>query len=544
MTAAARLHDRAEAVQRDEGANEMNEKEMPFNEPRAGEEEKREARSASSLGIDSRLADKLAEAGIAEPTEVQAEAWPPLLAGRDAVLRSPTGSGKTLAYLLPLLQRLDPDRRETQAIVLAPTQELAMQIVRVAEHYGEPLGIKTVALIGGAALSRQLERMKNRPALVVGTPGRVREIVLRKKLPLPAVRMVVVDETDRVFSLGGKKDVEAILHGTSRERQTVFVSATRTEAMREAESRWLKEPFVAEAANNGTAAGLPDTIGHWVFVCDRRDKIDTVRRIARSVKPSSAMIFVNDTEKIAELVAKLKYEGFTVEALYGDTGGNDRSEALRKFREGRTKLLVATDVAARGLDIPSLPLVIQFEPALDADHYVHRAGRTGRMGRSGVSVTLVSPQERFIIGKLAKKLGVDFEEKALREGQVIGAGEAERKRAPAKQADRPRNEAAFSGKGEKAAPAREASRGSGFSGGRANGKADGTMKGKAASMMNGKATDGSMHGKPDSAPPKPKPARAPSGPAKAKTDRAKKNKDKGAPRWLKEKREQSRPPAE
>jgi len=525
------------------------------------------------LGLDHRLAGKLAEAGIAEPTEVQAQAWPELLSGRDGILRSPTGSGKTLAYLLPLLQRLDPAKRETQAVILAPTQELAMQIVRVAETYGEPLGIRTVALIGGAALSRQLERMKSKPPLVVGTPGRVREVALRKKLPLHAVRIVVVDETDRIFSLGGRADVEAILKGAAADRQTVFVSATRSEAMREAETRWLRQPFEADTATEGKASGLPETIEHWYFVCDRRDKIDVVRRLVRALHPSSTLVFVNDTDKIGELVAKLRYEGFAADALYGDTSGRDRGEALRRFREGRTKLLVATDVAARGLDIPGLSLVVQFEPALDADHYVHRAGRTGRMGRPGISATLVTPQEKFITAKLGKKLGIAFAEKALREGRVIDAAEARRHRAEAGdgQSSPGRKPAPSAGSGRQAgapeggssgargpggagtaapgriaAPGPAAVRAPGSAGTHAPGSARMHAPGSAGTYVPGRAADApgragshahEMHAHETHA--QGRTANAPGRTAKNKADRKKKkkDKDKGAPRWLKEKRQ-------
>lgn len=385
------------------------------------------------LGLAAVLADELGETGIAAPTSVQAGAIPALLAGRDGVIVSPTGTGKTLAYLLPILQRLNGALRETQALVLAPTQELAMQIVREAQRYGEPLGIKTAALIGGAALSRQLERMKAKPALVVGTPGRVREVVSLRKLSLPGVRHFVVDETDRVFSLGGRADVEKLLRQCAKERQTVFVSATRTDAMREAEQSWLSDPWVASdetqaasgmGADEGERGGLPGTIRHWYFVEDRRSKVDLVRRLLRHTKMKPALMFVNDTEKIGELSAKLKYEGVSVDTLYGDTAGRERGEALRRFRAGKTALLIATDLAARGLDVPGLPLVIQFEPALDADHYVHRAGRTGRMGKEGVSVTIVAPQELFIAEKLAKQLGIRMERKALYEGRVVAAEEA------------------------------------------------------------------------------------------------------------------------
>ncbi|QJD84100.1 DEAD/DEAH box helicase [Cohnella herbarum] len=375
------------------------------------------------LGLNETLAEKLAAVGISEPSEVQSQALPELLSGKDGVLVSPTGTGKTLAYLLPLLQKIDGSRRETQALVLAPTQELAMQIMREAELYGQPLGIKATALIGGASIARQLERMKGKPALIVGTPGRVREVANTRKLSLHAVSFVVIDETDRVFSLGGKSDVENLMRQCSRDRQTVFVSATRSEAMRDAERKWQKEPWVSDVTEKENENGLSSTLKHWYFLSDRREKIDLIRKIVRHMKPSSALLFVNDTEKIGELLAKLRYEGVSVDALYGDTRGQERGEVMQRFRQGRTKLLIATDVAARGLDLPGLPLVVQFEPALDADHYVHRSGRTARMGRDGTSITLISHEERFIIDKLEKQLKIKVEPKMLYEGRVVSLEE-------------------------------------------------------------------------------------------------------------------------
>jgi superfamily II DNA/RNA helicase len=348
---------------------------------------------------------------------------------------------------------------------------------------------------------RQLDRMKAKPALVVGTPGRVREVASRGKLTLPRVRFFVVDETDRVLSLGGRSDLEHLIRQTPRERQTVFVSATRTEDMREAERLWLKQPWVSGDEGQGPekGSGLPDTIRHWYFTVDKRDKIDWVRRLVRHLRMKPILLFLNDIDKIGALSAKLKYEGIAVEALYGDISGRERGEALRRFRAGRTTLLIATDVAARGLDVPGLPLVLQFEPALDADHYVHRAGRTGRMGREGVSVTLVTPQERFIVDKLAKQLGIVIEQKTLYEGRVVSPKEVAAGR---------RKSAAIAGKEDAPVSAEKPKR---------------QVPSRSSVLPDRKS------------PAKPQVRSAAKG--KSKADRERDRKNKGAPRWLKAKRE-------
>jgi ATP-dependent RNA helicase DeaD len=519
------------------------------------------------LGLNDLLIEKLAASGIAEPTDVQKKALPQLLAGKDGVLISPTGTGKTLAYLLPLLQKIDGSRRETQAVILAPTQELAMQIMREAEAYGQPLGIKCTALIGGASLARQLERMKNKPALIVGTPGRVREVSSTRKLSFHAIIGVVVDETDRIFSLGGRSDVEFIMRNCSRDRQTVFVSATRSEAMRDAEKKWLKDPWVADVSENENENGLSSTLQHWYFLTDAREKIDMIRKLVRHLKASSALLFVNDTEKIGELLAKLRYEGFSVDALYGDTPGRERGEVMQRFRKGKTAVLIATDVAARGLDLPGLPLVIQYEPALDADHYVHRSGRTARMGNEGTTITLVTHQQRFIIDKFEKQLKIEVLPKMLFQGRVVSLEEGNVSKEPGSErkpqehrgeAKEPRPVwkskaeylATINQNAEKPSASVQPSSVQSSSDSRTTQADRATSNGK-TKVNRPKASTAQTHAKPShssspaSAQPSVKEPAKPAGKAaakppvklaKVKSDRARDLKNKGAPKWLKEKR--------
>ncbi|XEC93434.1 DEAD/DEAH box helicase [Paenibacillus tarimensis] len=376
--------------------------------------------SWSRLSINDLLSEKLLENGITEPTPVQALAIPAMLEGRDVVAHSQTGSGKTLAYLLPVLQRIDTAGKSVQAVVLAPTQELAMQIVHVAKAYGEPLGIRTQPLIGGAALKRQLEKLKEHPLLVIGTPGRIRELTAMRKLKLHETKIVIIDEVDQVFGLGSTREVEELLQGMNRDRQIAFFSATYPEAMAEMEKRLMTDPIhVAIEPQQRVAA----QVKHLFLVSDKRDKVDTARRLIRLLDPASALLFLNDTGMIANWESKLGYEGFSVEALYGDADKSKRASTLTRFRSGGCRLLLATDVAARGLDIPDLPLVINLDPPVDADHYVHRAGRTGRMGRPGTVLTIVTMQELFIMDKFSKQLGVDIQHMAMSYGKLVPAKE-------------------------------------------------------------------------------------------------------------------------
>ncbi|WP_169086974.1 DEAD/DEAH box helicase [Paenibacillus sp. PL91] len=461
----------------------------------------------NEIGINELLANKLAANGIVEPTDVQAETIPILLGGSNVSARSQTGTGKTLAYLLPLLQKLNSHSNAIQAIILAPTQELAMQIVRVAEAYAEPINIRVQQLIGGAALKRQVEKLKLRPQLVIGTPGRIHELLKLRKLRLNDVNNVVIDEADQVFQLGSTKEVEIILHSVGRDRQIAFFSATYPEQMARFEGRWMKNP---ERIQITPEHRVSQTIDNYYIVSDKRDKTDTARRLIRLLNPASALLFLNDTDNISNWESKLSYEGFTVEALYGDADKQRRAATLARFRDGRCQLLLATDVAARGLDIEGLTLVIHLDPAADADHYVHRAGRTGRMGRAGTVVSIVTPQELFIMEKFRKQLGIDLSERTMFRGKLLTEEELREATRPfaarheAKLAERSDVQQAKRSIERKEAPSavKEA-------------KPEAAIKGIAAA-------------------PKPKPAAKP---APKKVERKREGKNKGAPKWLKAKRE-------
>jgi len=374
------------------------------------------------FAMDSRLAGVLARNGFERPTAVQAAAIPVLLSGRDAIVEAQTGTGKTLAYLLPVLSRIDAGLKRLQAAVLVPTQELGMQIARQVQALGEEMGIRCAALIGGASLSRQLDRLRERPQVIVGTPGRVLELIHLGKLKLHDVEMVVLDEADHVLSPDHSDKVRMILEKTRRGRQLVFVTATVTPDLTEAAGEWMNDPEDIRIAKD---AKLPTSIEHHVIVCESRKKIDTLKKALRAYAPEAAIVFVSDVDKMGLVEAKLNWSGFEAEAIYGDAGKRERSETMRRFREGKCRLLVATDVAARGLDLPQVTHVFHLEPAADEKHYVHRSGRTGRMGREGISVSIVAPSEKFILDKFARRLAISFTPVKLHGGKVLAGQEAE-----------------------------------------------------------------------------------------------------------------------
>lgn len=374
-----------------------------------------------TLGISEDLATRLGEFGIHTPSPVQAEAIPQVLEGKDVLATSQTGTGKTLAYLLPVLQTIDIESKAVQKVILAPTQELAIQIVREGERYGAARGIRVLGLIGGASAKRQLEKLKQHPQLIVGTPGRVREMIEIKKLKMHAVTTIVIDEVDQVFNLGAASDVERILRSALRDRQLVFLSATVSPQTAELVKREMDRPV---EIGIDPEMRTPSALEHYYFVSEDRDRIDTVRRIVRHYKPDRAIVFVNATADLAEVEAKLNYSGLSAAALYGDADKMTRSKVLNAFREGKTQLLVASDVAARGLDIEGLGMVINYDPPINAEFYTHRAGRTGRMGRSGMVISIVTDRQTFIMRKFNRELGISIEEKAMFGGKVRSPREA------------------------------------------------------------------------------------------------------------------------
>ena len=459
--------------------------------------------SFEQLLVEQSYAHKLQEMGISSPTPIQEEAIPLLSQGKDAIIQSQTGTGKTLAYLLPALQKIDPQQKQLQVLLLVPTRELGMQILQQIELLTQGGAIRSQSLIGGAAIARQVEKLKLHPHIVVGTPGRILELLKLRKLTLHHVKLAVVDEVDQVFELGSMNEVEAVLKGTLRTSQTVFVSATIPPTIEASAQRWMKEPVIVKINPSQRTA---ETLEHCYFVCEERNKIDTLRRLVRLINPPSAIVFVNATADIAEVVGKLQYVGLSVEALYGEAGKQERAKVMIQFRERKFQLLLATDIAARGLDIEGVTHVFHLDPAVNAEYYLHRVGRTGRMGRKGTAISIVTPKELFILGKFEKQLGIQIAPKAMYEGRIVDP--AEDRSAAAK---RSRTQAARPA--GSAAPAR--------------GPATGTARaGAGQAATRGEAREAATA----------KPAVRVSAAAR-KAERERDRKSKGAPRWLKAKQQ-------
>ena len=388
----------------------------------------------AALGISAALCDGLRKQGIEQPTPIQQEVIPLILKGSDVVGQSATGTGKTLAYLLPLMQKIDSDRRENQAVILAPTHELVMQIQRQIEDLTKNslLAVTSAPLIGNANLARQIDKLKEKPHILVGSAGRILELIKKKKIASQSVRTIILDEADRLLDEQNIETVQAVIKTTLRDRQLLLFSATVQPSVLAKAETFLREPSVVRAVAENR---VPQNIEHLYFVSEPRDKIETLRKLIFHLQIQQALVFINKNGKLEETVEKLNYHGMPAAGLHGGSGQYDRKTAIESFRRGKVQLLVASDLAARGLDIPGLTHVFNLDFPEDEKVYLHRAGRTGRAGKSGITISLVTDKQALLLKKFAEKLKIDISAKTLAKGKIFDGPEI-RKRihtAPKKQ---------------------------------------------------------------------------------------------------------------
>lgn len=368
----------------------------------------------TSLGLNAELTGKLKSLGILTPTRVQQEVIPAALEGRSLIVQSPTGTGKTLAYLIPLLMKADPAAKDLEGLVLVPSRELAMQVIRVLKELGGPL--KVAALIGGASPARQLTALKEKPKFAVGTPGRVLELLRSRKINGQAVRTLVVDEADKMFTQGFFEDIKAILKGTLKTRQVVLCSATMPGQVLEAISSYAQDPLLVDIKE---ASATPETITHYYVMSDKMKRTQNLVRLIRFYHPEKAIVFIQRNEGVGSLTGRLQELGLSAAGLHSDLSQALRRDVLEKFRTGKVKLLVTTDLLARGMDIAGVDTIFNYDLPADEKHYLHRAGRTGRAGKPGAAVTLISEDRKFVLSKYEKGLGISFTQLGIDEDKVF-----------------------------------------------------------------------------------------------------------------------------
>ncbi|MEA2622206.1 MAG: ATP-dependent helicase DeaD [Chloroflexota bacterium] len=354
----------------------------------------------ASLGIQPGLAATLAELGYEEPTPVQREVIPVLLAGRDVLAEAPTGTGKTAAFALPMLERLGPrgpGEVRTCALVLTPTRELAVQVAEAIHRYGQSLGARVLPVYGGQAIHQQLRSLQRGVDVVVATPGRAVDHITRGSLHLDSVELVVLDEADEMLDMGFAEDLDAVLTATPSERQTALFSATISPQIARIAKRHLRDPVRVTVKPERRERDSEARVRQVAYVVRRADKPAALGRILDLEDPTSALVFARTRGEVDELAEKLAAHGHDTAALHGGMAQEQRDRVLGRFREGALDVLVATDVAARGLDIEHLSHVINYDIPSNPDAYVHRIGRTGRAGREGVAITLVEPREQRLL---------------------------------------------------------------------------------------------------------------------------------------------------
>ena len=353
----------------------------------------------SSLNLDPQILRAIEEEGYTEPTPIQAQAIPHVLAGRDLMAMAQTGTGKTAAFTLPLLQRLlphastsaSPARHPIRALILAPTRELAIQVEKSVETYSRHVPLRSTVVFGGVDIKTQKPALMKGVEILVATPGRLLDHVESRNLMLNQVQILILDEADRMLDMGFMPDLKRILTLLPKQRQTLLFSATFSDDIKKLAQDFLANPVTVEAERRNTAA---ENVTQSVLMVDQDKKFDVLADLLRARGlGSQALIFTRTKLAAARVARKLEREGIPADAIHGDKTQLERIKALDAFKEGKITALVATDVAARGLDIDQLPLVVNYELPTNAEDYVHRIGRTGRAGASGEAISLVDGEE-------------------------------------------------------------------------------------------------------------------------------------------------------
>ncbi len=353
-----------------------------------------------ALGLEPALVGALMALGYEEPTDIQREAIPSLIAGRDVLGQAATGTGKTAAFALPLLHRIGPATGETRAIrglILVPTRELAMQVAEAVHKYGRALDVRVLPIYGGQSMSQQLRALQRGVDVVVATPGRALDHVRRGTLKFDAVETVVLDEADEMLDMGFADELEAILAAVPTQRQTALFSATMARRILEIAKRHLNDPVRVTIARETVAAGEAPRVREVAYIVQRRQKAAALARVLDMEEEAATIVFCRTRVEVDELTQTLGARGYSAEALHGGLSQEQRDRVLRRFRDGASDMLVATDVAARGLDIDRVTHVVNFDVPSSPDAYVHRVGRTGRAGREGVAITLAEPRESRLL---------------------------------------------------------------------------------------------------------------------------------------------------
>jgi ATP-dependent RNA helicase DeaD len=344
----------------------------------------------AEFNLSDELLHALSTMGFEEATPIQEEAIPPALEGRDLIGQAHTGTGKTAAFGAPMIERLNKQTSTVQALVVAPTRELAVQVAEELNKIGQNKGIRTLPVYGGQDIGRQIRALQKRPHIITGTPGRLLDHIRRRTIRLNEIKTVILDEADEMLNMGFIEDIEAILRETPQERQTMLFSATMPPPIQQLAKRFMRDPLLIAVRTREVTVPNTEQV-HMVL--EERQKFDVLCRLLDTQSPELAIVFGRTKRRVDELYEALNKRGYSAEGIHGDMTQSRRDSVMRQFRDGSIDILVATDVAARGLDISGVTHVYNFDIPQDPEGYVHRIGRTGRAGKSGLAVTFVTTRE-------------------------------------------------------------------------------------------------------------------------------------------------------
>lgn len=361
--------------------------------------------------IDSRILLGLDDMGFIEMTPIQELAIAPLIQGEDIIGQAQTGTGKTAAFGIPMIERVNPEKAYVQGLVLCPTRELAVQAAKEIEKMSKYVrGVKTLAVYGGADMGYQLKKLADTVHIIVGTPGRIMDHMRRGSLDISHVRMVVLDEADEMLNMGFREDIETILKEAPEKRQTALFSATMPEEIIEIAALYQKDARHLKVEQEELTIPL---VKQSYYVVKGREKDTSMCRLLDFLWPKRALIFCNTKRKVDQLTLILKGKGYQAEAIHGDLSQHQRERVMNLFRNGNLQLLLATDVAARGIDVEDVDMVFNYDMPQDMEYYVHRIGRTGRAGKKGKAVSLITPRERYKMRSLEEYCNTSIKEKDM-----------------------------------------------------------------------------------------------------------------------------------
>ncbi|TCN01512.1 ATP-dependent RNA helicase DeaD [Paenibacillus sp. BK033] len=370
-----------------------------------------------SMGIIPELTDVLQSNGITSPTPVQKKAIPVLLSGQDVIAQAQTGTGKTIAFTLPILQRIDVDKEQVQALILTPTRELAIQITSELKKLAAAVGAKVLAAYGGQDVDAQIRKLNNAPHIVVATPGRLIDHMRRETINLGKLKMLVLDEADQMLHMGFLPEVESIVEQTPRARQTMLFSATMPDQIKRLAENYMKVPVDIKIQSTNVTL---DNIKQLVVETTDRGRQKALITLIETQRPYLAVIFCRTKVRAKKLNEALQDYGFESDELHGDLTQAKREQVMKRFRDAKLQILVATDVAARGLDVEGVTHVFNYDVPTDSEIYIHRIGRTGRAGQRGIAITLASPYDRGAVAHIERSINASLERRTVEpDGTIV-----------------------------------------------------------------------------------------------------------------------------